>query len=101
MRRIAVGIGNDIHLNELYEIAGNYEDVIRVQSYSGLIDKLESIMKLACEDQVLGKHNQLVVAIDKKRDAFRNTFQWTTIIINNVVNLKLLTFITTLARIHD
>ena len=70
MRRIAVGIGNAIHLDELHEIAGNYEDVIQVQSYGGLIGKLESIMKLACENQVLGKYNQSFVAIDKVRAIF-------------------------------
>ena len=55
VRRIAVGIGNEIHRDELVEIAGNYEDVIQVYSYGDLISKLENIMKLACENQYPGK----------------------------------------------
>ena len=55
VRRIAVGIGNEIDKGELVQIAGNQQDVIQVKSYSELIRKLEHIMKLACEDQFLGK----------------------------------------------
>ena len=55
VRRIAIGIGNEIDKGELVQIAGNQQDVIQVKSYSELIRKLEHIMKLACEDQFLGK----------------------------------------------
>ena len=55
VRRIAIGIGNEIDKGELVQIAGNKQDVIQVKSYSELIRKLEHIMKLACEDQFLGK----------------------------------------------
>ena len=55
VRRIAIGIGNEIDKGELVQIAGNQQDVIQVKSYSELIRKLEYIMKLACEDQFLGK----------------------------------------------
>ena len=55
VRRIAVGIGNEIDKGELVQIAGNQQDVIQVKSYGELIRKLEHIMKLACEDQFLGK----------------------------------------------
>ncbi|KAM7452303.1 hypothetical protein ABFA07_000467 [Porites harrisoni] len=54
VRRIAIGIGNEINKGELVQIAGNQQDVIQVNSYGDLIKKLEDIMKLACEDQVLG-----------------------------------------------
>ena len=55
VRRIAIGIGNEINKGELVQIAGNQQDVIQVNSYGDLIKKLEDIMKLACEDQVLGR----------------------------------------------
>ena len=55
VRRIAIGIGNEIDKGELVQIAGNQRDVIQVKSYGDLIKKLEDIMKLACEDQFLGK----------------------------------------------
>ena len=55
VRRIAIGIGNEIDKGELVQIAGNQQDVIQVKSYGELIRKLEHIMKLACEDQFLGK----------------------------------------------
>ncbi|KAL9970173.1 hypothetical protein ACROYT_G022503 [Oculina patagonica] len=54
VRRIAVGIGNEIHYGELLEIAGSREDVLQVHSYSDLINKLEDIMRLACDDQYPG-----------------------------------------------
>ncbi|CAH3032618.1 unnamed protein product, partial [Porites lobata] len=54
VRRIAIGIGNEIDKGELVQIAGNQQDVIQVKSYGELIRKLEYIMKLACEDQFLG-----------------------------------------------
>jgi len=57
VRRIAVGIGNTnaIATRELQEIASSNDDVLRVSSYSQLLSKLESIMKLACEGQYPGK----------------------------------------------
>ena len=55
VRRIAIGIGNEIDKGELVQIAGNQQDIIQVKSYGELIRKLEHIMKLACEDQFLGK----------------------------------------------
>ena len=55
VRRIAIGIGNEVHDNELREIAGTSEDVIKVLSYGELISKLEKIMDLACENQHPGK----------------------------------------------
>ena len=55
VRRIAIGIGNEIDKGELVQIAGNQQDAIQVKSYGELIRKLEYIMKLACEDQFLGK----------------------------------------------
>lgn len=58
VRRIAVGIGNEIHYGELLEIAGNREDVLQVHSYRDLINKLEDIMRLACDDQYPGKQKQ-------------------------------------------
>ena len=56
MRRIAVGIGNEIHYDELLEIAGSHEDVLQVNSYRDLINKLEDIMRIACDEQYPGKH---------------------------------------------
>lgn len=55
VRRIAIGIGNEVHSNELQEIAGNSDDVIKVISYSDLVSKLENIMDLACQNQFPGK----------------------------------------------
>ena len=55
VRRIAIGIGNEIDKGELVQIAGNQQDVIQVNSYGELIRKLEYIMKLACQYQFLGK----------------------------------------------
>ncbi|XP_074625789.1 coadhesin-like [Acropora palmata] len=51
VRRIAVGIGKEVHIDELQEIAGNSDDVIKVISYSHLVSKLENIMDLACKNQ--------------------------------------------------
>ena len=55
VRRIAVGIGKEVHSDELQEIAGNSDDVIKVISYSHLVSKLENIMDLACKNQHPGK----------------------------------------------
>ena len=55
VRRIAVGIGNDVHRDELEEIAGTSENVIEVLSYGDLISNLENIMDLACDNQHPGK----------------------------------------------
>ncbi|XP_068755519.1 uncharacterized protein [Montipora capricornis] len=51
VRRIAVGIGNDVHRDELEEIAGTSENVIEVLSYGDLISNLENITDLACANQ--------------------------------------------------
>ena len=55
VRRIAIGIGNEINIGELRQIASNNEDALQVSSYSSLYSKLEQIMKLACEQQNLGE----------------------------------------------
>ena len=59
VRRIAVGIGSNIHYGELLEIAGSGEDVLQVRSYGDLINKLENIMRMACENQQPGKQTTI------------------------------------------
>ena len=55
VRRVAIGIGNKVDYSELRQIASSNDDVLRVSGYEYLVNKLEAIMKLSCEEQVLGK----------------------------------------------
>ena len=55
VRRIALGIGNEIDASELRQIASKPEDAMRISFYSQLTSILEEIMDLACDQKNLGK----------------------------------------------
>ena len=55
VKRLLVGIGYEIHDQELGQIASISSYVLRVSGYADLYNKLEDIMKLACHQQHPGK----------------------------------------------
>ena len=50
IRLIAIGIGNDVDINELNLIASSTDDVIRVDDFNRLNDQLEPIIRTACQN---------------------------------------------------